>query len=153
MEKVELGELEKYLSEELLLKTNIFDFLTQDIIDDFNEVLTTKNPSHRENYKREWDYAKFETNNGNYFRTESIFNAAYVNPEFDNLMTTVFFKKDDVEYGIRTVIENNRKIILIKDDKSHMLEYENEDGQIKIKEANGPFKFIEQNAEGDNEQV
>lgn len=151
MGKVELGALGNYVSEELLLKTNIFDFLTQDIIDDFNEILTTNNPRHIGN-SREWDYADFKTNKGNTFYTTSIYYATYLSPEFDDLLTTLFFKKDNSVYVIKTfVIDNYKEFLVIKGDNSS-LAYGCEDGQITIKEVNGPFKFIEQNAEGNNEQ-
>ncbi len=150
MEKIELGELGKYLSEELLLKTNIFDFLTQEIVDEFNEVLSAKNREHRENHKREWDYADFETKNGNSFCTQSKFKAAWVNPEFDELFTTIMFKKDDVEYGVRTFVNDEQKFMLIGGvDGSNTLEYEEKSGEVITKNADGVFRFIESEGEGE----
>lgn len=150
MEKIRLGELWNYLPEELLLKTNIFDFLTQEIIDDFNKVLSTKNPDHRENHKRQWDYAYFETKRGNSFCTQSIFDAAFVNPEFDELFTTIWFKNNNVEYWLRTFVNSKQKFILMGDvNETNALKYEVKNGEVKTKEARGVFRFVELEGEGE----
>lgn len=135
--KIKWGKLKKYLPTDLLEKTNIEEFISQEIIDDYNEVLKTENPHHDECDKREWDYTHFTTNKGNYFRTNSIYNAMFVHPDYDTLRTYIEYLFNNKNTLIGVDCKEHKAIMLNEGDNE--LIYEIKDGEITYKNQGNLF--------------
>ncbi len=136
--KIKWGELKKYLPTELLKKTNIEDFISQEIIDDYNEVLKTENPHYDGDNKREWDYAHFTTKKGNYFRTNSIYNAWFVDPNEDKLRTCIKYKLNNNVYTVIGLDYKNHTAIALYEGENKLI-YEHEGDKITFENVGDLF--------------
>ena len=151
MNKIVLGELGKYLPESLLEKTNFEEHISQEIVDDFNAKLIKKNPNHFDDYKREWDYAEFTTKKGNNFATFSIYNAAWVNPDFDDLMTDIRYTYNGKKYYVRHYATTTETFLRIGDWESYIMYMKNEEGET-IETEGEAFTFLDESLKNTNGQ-
>ena len=142
MSKIILGELGNYLPKSLLEKTNFDEFISQEIVDEINAMLIQKNPNHYKSHKREWDYAEFTTENEYFFVTYSIFEAAYVNPEFDTLMTEIQYTFNGKEYFIKGFEDGKRVFIGLGDNESSLF-YDKNGKRIKYEHTGETFKIAD----------
>ncbi len=132
------GELSKYIPTDLLDKTNIDKFISQEEVDEFNEVLVSKNPNFRGAKYREWDYALFDTKSGNEFMSHSISLPFFGSTGADEREAILYFEKGYNYIIIKGVHQENYESISIND-SANKLYYEIRNNKITYRNLGGLF--------------